>query len=138
MTSKQEGKEGEEPFEGISIELPFLAFRAGRDHSAGTGRGFWGWTVKRNEDDDAYRRARRRVRARLGFYRHAATYAAVVASLFALDWITGGGFWVQWVAGIWGAFIVWQAFNVFVFPSVWSRETEERMIEEELKRQRGE
>jgi hypothetical protein len=129
MTEKREGEDEEERFEGVSIELPFVSFRAGR------GAGGWGFAVNQ---DDAYRRARRRVRARLGFYRHLATYAAVVVSLFLLDWITGGGFWVQWVAGIWGAFLVWQAFNVFVFPNVWSREMEEKMIEDELRRQRGE
>ncbi len=118
----------EEPFEGVSIDLPFVSFRAGH--------GAWGWNVSFNEDDE-YRRAKRRVRARLGFYRHLAMYAAVMVSLFVLDWLTGGGFWVQWPAGIWGAILVWQAFNVFVFPQIWSSETEERMIEEELRRQRG-
>jgi hypothetical protein len=88
-------------------------------------------------DDDTYRRARRKVRARLSFYRHVATFAAAVASLFVVDWLTGGGWWVQWVAGIWGAFLVWQAFAAFVFPQVWGREIEERMIEEELRKEQG-
>ena len=90
------------------------------------------------QDDDAYERARQRVRARLSFYRHLATYAAVIAAFIFIDLVTGGGIWdpVLWFAGLWGAVIVWQAFNVFVFPSVWSRETEERMIQEELRRQR--
>ena len=89
-----------------------------------------------NNDNDAYERARRRVRARLGFYRHLATYAAVMAAVAFIDLITGGGIStpVLWLAGIWGAVLVWQGFNVFVFPSVWSRETEERMIQEELRR----
>jgi fatty acid desaturase len=121
------GDEDDGPFDGINIELPFFTFRAGR--------GSWGFGMSVNEDD-AYRRARRRVRARLSFYRHLATYGAVIVSLFVLDAITGGGWWVQWPAAIWGALIVWHYFNVFVFPAVWSRETEERMIEEELKRER--
>jgi fatty acid desaturase len=114
-------------FEGVRIELPFVSFGIGR--ASATPR-------SQEEDDDAYLRGRRRVRARLGFYRHVATYAALMAAVIFFDLITGGGISspVLWVAGIWGALIVWQFFNVFVFPSVWSRETEERMIEEEMRR----
>ena len=32
---------------------------------------------------------------------------------------------------------LWQGFNVFIFPSVWSPETEEKMIQDELRKQRG-
>jgi len=51
--------------------------------------------------------------------------------------VTGGGVsgFVLWFAAIWGAIIVFQAANTFVFPLVWSRETEERMIQDELRRQ---
>ena len=123
-------RDDKESTEGIRVEFPFLSFQIGR--------GGWGWHMGTGYDD-AYQRARRRVRARLGFYRHLATYAAVIAAIIFIDLITGGGVTdvVLWFAGIWGAFLVWQAFNVFVFPSVWSRETEERMIEEELRRHQG-
>jgi hypothetical protein len=120
-----------ESFEGVRIELPFFSFSIGR--------GGWGWHVDMGtiiDHDEAYLRARKRVRARLGFYRHLATYAAVMAAIIFLDLVTGGDLStpVIWIAGIWGALLVWQAFNVFVFPAVWSRETEERMIEEEMRR----
>jgi 2TM domain len=88
-------------------------------------------------DDETYRRARRRVRARLGFYRHAATFAAVIGALFVIDWLTGGGWWVQWPAAFWAAVLVYHAFASFVFPQVWGREVEERMIEEELRKDQG-
>jgi hypothetical protein len=124
MTSR---RDDDRDFEGVEFELPFFAMRAGR------GR----WDPDMNYDDE-YRRARRKVRARLAFYRHLATYAAVVVTLLVLDGVTDGNLgWSLWVAGIWGAFVVWQAFSTFVFPGVWSRETEERMIEEELRRSRG-
>lgn len=97
------------------------------------------WGLSMTKGDDAYERARRRVRARLGFYRHLATYAAVIGAFLFFDLITGGGVsgLVLWLAGLWGAFLVWQLFNVFVFPVIWSPETEERMIEEELRKQQG-
>ncbi len=127
VASKRDS-DNDEDFDGVDIELPFFSLRAGR--------GRWGWNM-RNEDDE-YRRARRRVRAKLAFYRHLATYAAVVAGLMVLDALTGGGLGFSlWVAGIWGAFVVWQGFSTFVFPAVWSREIEERMIEDELRKQRG-
>ena len=118
-------------FEGIRVDLPFISVQVGR------GRWMWQFGMGMSMDrDDAYQRARKRVRARLGFYRHLATYAAVMAAILFIDLVTGGDIStpVLWLAGIWGAFLVWQAFNVFVFPAVWSRETEERMIEEEMRR----
>ncbi len=131
MSTNTNRDDEREPFEGIRIELPFVTFHAGH--------GGWGWTMALNEED-AYKRARRRVRARLSFYRHLVTYVAVIAALFFISLVIAGhlvGF-VLWVAGLWGALIVWQAFNTFVFPHLWSRETEERMIEEELRKERGE
>ena len=127
MTSRRE--EGESSPEGIQIDLPFIAFRFGGSR--------WGWSMS-TRGDDAYERARQRVRARLSFYRHLATYAAVVTPFFFIDIVTGGGLWgpTLWLAGLWGAILVWQFFNVFVFPSVWSKETEEKMIEDELRRQK--
>jgi hypothetical protein len=118
----------DEPFEGVDIELPFVTFRAGR--------GRWGWSAAMN-DDDAYVLARRRVRQKLAFYRHLATYVVVIGFLFLVDALTGGGWWVQWPAAIWGAILAFQAVNQFLFPSIWSRETEERMIEDEMRKLRG-
>jgi fatty acid desaturase len=122
-------RDDSESFEGIHVDLPFVSLSVGR-----SGRG---WQAVYPEDD-AYEQARRRVRARLSFYRHLATFAAVMGAVIFLDLVTGGGIStvVLWIAGIWGAALVWHAFNVFVFPTVWSRETEERMIQEELRRQR--
>ena len=116
--------------EGFQVDLPFVSFRVGR--SSG---GLWTGAPLA---DDAYERARQRVHARLSFYRHLTIYAAVIAAIFFIDIVTGGGLSVVtlWIAGIWGAVLVWQAFNAFVFPSVFSEETEEKMIQEELRRQR--
>ena len=115
--------------DGVRVELPFVSLRFGR--------GRWRWDFV-NEHDDAYERARRRVRARLSLYRHLATYAAVLGAILFIDLVTGGGVSdvVLWIAGIWGGLIVFQTANTFLFPAVWSREAEERMIQEELRRQR--
>ena len=122
-------RDDNQSFEGIRVELPFISFQVGRG-------GWEGYTAQ--DGDDAYERARQRVRARLSFFRHLATFFAVVFAIVLIDLITGGGLSqvVLWVTGIWGAILVWQLFNVFVFPMVWSRETEERMIQEELRKHR--
>jgi len=116
--------------------LPFLTlWRRRRVNRASPGR--WGRHMTAPEQDDAYEKARRRVRTRLSLYRHLATYAAVVGAILFIDLVTGGGVsgFVLWFAAIWGAIIVFQAANTFVFPLVWSRETEEKMIQDELRRQ---
>ena len=117
--------EGDE-FEGIDINGPWGGVRIGsgrlRDRFGG---------------DAEERRIRRRIRRRLDFYRHVATYAVVVGGLALIDWLTGGGWWVQWVAGIWGAVLVLQFIGLFVSPMLWGREVEERMVRRELERRRG-
>ena len=121
-------RDDKQSFEGVRVDLPFVSFQIGRG----------GWTEYPGVDeDDAYERARQRVRTRLSFFRHLATFFAVIFAVVLIDLVTGGGISqiVLWVTGIWGAILVWQMFNVFVFPMVWSRETEERMIQEELRKQ---
>jgi hypothetical protein len=120
----------DDEFEGIDISGPWGGVRIG---SGGVRMGRWD-----SSDDDADIRAvRRRVRKRLDFYRHFVTYATVVGGLALLDWATGGGWWVQWLAIIWGAFLAMQFFGLFVSPLLWGRDVEERMVARELERRRG-
>jgi hypothetical protein len=123
---------------GVEIELPFIHLRVG-------GRGARVRLSTEGEElsdmetieYDDYRAVRRTVRARLRFFRHAFTFVAVNLFFFLIDWSTGGGFWVQWVALIWGAFLAWEFISQFIAPSLWGRDAEERMIERELRRRRG-
>ena len=124
--------------EDVDIDLPFFRIYVG-------GRGRHRLNVGDDEeviememnDADEYRTVRRRVRARLRFFRHAFTFTAVNLVLFLIDWLTGGGYWVQWVALIWGIFLAWEFVSNFVAPYLWGREVEERLIERELRRKRG-
>jgi hypothetical protein len=90
---------------------------------------------------DEYRSVRKRVRRRLRFFRHAFTFAALNGLFFLLDWQTGGSGsglnWAHWVAIIWGVFLAWEFVGTFVAPYLWGREMEERLIQRELRRQRG-
>jgi len=123
-------RESDEPFEGVDVDSPVGRIRVGRSR----GRRF---RFRVGNADDAYSAARRRVRRRLRFYRHLATYLVLNLVFLAFDGLTGGGFWVQWVAGIWGAFLLYHFLSGLVFPNLWGSEAERRMIERELRR-RGE
>ncbi len=115
----------QDDFEGVEVETPLGAFRAGR------GRGDW------NADDD-YKSARRAVRRKMSFYRHLWTAASVLGLLLIIDIITGPDeFWVQWVALVWGIVIALHFLNSFVFDSVLGRDAERRMVERELRKRKS-
>jgi len=117
-------------YEGIDINGPWGGVRIGAGGARIHGRAD-DW-----DEEDEVRAVRRRVRRQLDFYRHATFFAAVVGGLALLDWLTGGDFWVQWLAGIWGALLALQAWSLFG-RSLWGRDVEERMVERELRRRRG-
>jgi hypothetical protein len=117
---------GDEGFEGVEFQTPVGSFRAGRDFGG-----------PEDEADEEYRRARRRVRRVMGFYRHLSTFATVILVLLAIDILDGtDAFFVQWVALIWGCILTLHFLNVFAFDSILGREAERRMIERELQRRR--
>jgi len=120
------GRDDDE-FEGIDINGPWGDVRIGRGMRGGR---VW-------DEDDEVRKIRRRVRHQLAFWRHLATFVIVVGGLALLDWATGGGFWVEWVAAIWGAFVALQFITTFVTPNMWGRDVEERMVQRELQKRRG-
>ncbi len=117
----------DEGFEGVEFHTPVGSFRAGR-----------GYGAPADEADEEYRRARRRVRRVMGFYRHLSTFVTVLLVLLVIDILDGtDGFFVQWVALIWGIILGLHFLNVWVFDAVLGREAERRMIERELRKSRG-
>jgi hypothetical protein len=119
----------DEGFEGVEVNTPVGSFRAGR---GGRGKG------DADDTGEDYRRARRRVRRLMAFYRHLTTYVSVILLLLLLDVVTGPeDFWVHWVAIIWGIILLIHFLNVFAFDHLLGREAEKRMIERELQRRRG-
>ena len=86
-------------------------------------------------DDHEVKRIRQRIRRRLAAGREVATYIAVVGCLALIDWATGDGWWVQWVALIWGVFLILRLARVFG-DMFWGGDIEERMVQREIERQR--
>jgi hypothetical protein len=123
--------------DNVEVDFPFFHVRVG----GGATRVRFGddeevIDMERDESGE-YREVRRRVRRRLRFLRHAFTFLLINSFLFLLDWATGGGFWVQWVALIWGAILAWEFVSTFIAPFLWGRDMEERLIRRELRRRRG-
>ena len=80
------------------------------------------------ERDERYRRAKRRVGVLKGFYIHLATYIAVMALLFLIDFLTGGVWWFYWPLLGWGIGIVAHASSVFGIKGFLGSEWEEKKI----------
>ena len=116
----------DEGFEGVEFDTPVGTFRAGR-----------GGGYRSPEGGDEFRSIRRKVRKRMAFFRMLLTFAWVIALLALIDGVTGGGWWVQWVALILGVLVVLRFLSIFVFDSLIGREAERRMIESELRKREG-
>jgi hypothetical protein len=54
------------------------------------------------------KRARKQVRRRMRFIRHATVFSIVVSTLLLIDALGGGGWWFYYVAAIWGAILALQ------------------------------
>src|SRR3989442_5932300 len=58
-----------------------------------------------SEEERLRREARHRAHQRMGFLRHLAIFIPVILLVFAIDVLTDDGWWIQWVAGIWGGIL---------------------------------
>lgn len=88
----------------------------------------------------AYKRAERRVRAKLGFYSHLASYVLVNGLLIVIYLLTGpiaGNYnypWFVWPMFGWGIGLMFHFLGVFIFSNNNSEETRRQLIEEEMRR----
>jgi len=97
-------------------------------------------------EQEIYEEAKKRVKAKQGFYRHLGVYLAVNIVLIIVWALSGGpatgsgdwtgGKWFLWPLTIWGVFIVVNFFEVFVFKT--SIRSERAAIEEEIKKMKKE
>lgn len=88
---------------------------------------------------EAYKRAVKRVEAKLAFWRHLASYVIVNGALWVMALLTMGGsssfsarFWPIWITIFWGVGLASQAWNVWG-PGEHLRE---KMIQEEIDKMR--
>ena len=84
------------------------------------------------DQNDAYRRARQRAAAKLGFYIHLLVYIVVNGILISVNFNTGRGFlWFHWPMIGWGIGLFFHGLAVFIRPKLM-----QQMIENELKKER--
>jgi len=93
-------------------------------------------------EQEIYEEAKKRVKAKRGFYRHLGAYLAVNSVLIIVWALAGGpiigsgdwtgGKWFLWPLTIWGVFVVVNFLEVFVFKT--SIRGERAAIEKEIKK----
>jgi hypothetical protein len=89
---------------------------------------------------NAYRQAERRVKAKLGFYWHLASYVLVNGLLIMIYLVTGPipNFysypWFVWPMFGWGIGLLFHFLGIFVFSNSSNEDNRRRMIEEEMRR----
>lgn len=84
-------------------------------------------------DEEVYEEAKKRVKAKKGFYGHLGAYLTVNAILIIIWALSGadtGNMWFLWPLGIWGAFVLINFLQVFVFRA--SVQREKAAIDEEI------
>lgn len=83
------------------------------------------------ENSEAYQLAKKRVKAKIGFYSHFAAYVAVISFLAIINLVTSPGtIWVHWPLLGWGIAVALHAFAVFVVPDRLT--VTDHMIQEEM------
>jgi len=97
-------------------------------------------------EQEIFEEAKKRVKAKRGFYRHLLVYLAVNIVLIIVWALSGGtsigsgdwtgGKWFLWPLTIWGIFVVVNFLEVFVFKT--SIRGERAAIEEEIKKMKKE
>ncbi|MBT8508413.1 histidine kinase [Methanomicrobiaceae archaeon CYW5] len=88
-------------------------------------------------EDEAYRKAKKRVEEIRGFYLALAAYLLVNAFLAVINYLfTPGFWWVLFVAFFWGIGIIVQAYRVFAKNRFLGEEWEERKIREIMEKEK--
>jgi protein-S-isoprenylcysteine O-methyltransferase Ste14 len=85
------------------------------------------------EDQEVYRKARKRAEAKIGFYIHLAVYLAVSVLLIVINLSTSSDvLWFKWPIIGWGIGVLFHGLGIFAFSE--GSAFKERLIENEMKR----
>ena len=94
-------------------------------------------------EEEVYEEAKKRVKAKKGFYGHLGAYLAVNAILIIIWALSDSdlgtaNMWFLWPLGIWGAFVLINFLQVFVFKTSVGREKADIEKEaEKIKKEEG-
>ena len=88
------------------------------------------------DNQEAYKKAKKRVEAKMGFYIHLAVYVGVNVLLIVINWATSPQYlWFKWPLLGWGIGLFFHGMSIFVFSGRKFKGIKENMIQEEMKRQ---
>lgn len=90
--------------------------------------------MTRHTEPELQRRARRRVKQKMGFYIHAAVYVLVNLGLAAIDFTSGGKSWHLWPLAGWGLGLA--IHGIVTFASLNGDGLREHMLQAEVERLR--
>ena len=84
-------------------------------------------------DDERLRReARHRAHQRMGFLHHLSVFIPVMLLILAIDVLTPDGWFIQWVAAIWGGILVIHFLYAFILDDLLGPSLEHRIFETQL------
>lgn len=88
------------------------------------------------ENQEAYKKAKKTVEAKMGFYIHLAVYVGVNVLLIVINLATSPQYlWFKWPLLGWGIGLFFHGMSIFVFSGRKFKGIKENMIQEEMKRQ---
>ena len=83
------------------------------------------------DEEESYKRAKKRVRELRGFYEHLIAYVVVNIMLVIINLVTSPDtLWFYWVTLFWGIWIIWHAISVFGKRGKLGNKWEEKKIKE--------
>ncbi len=87
-------------------------------------------------NDDAYKRAEKRVAAKMSWFIHLAVYLGVNTLLTIINLATEPAkLWFYWPLMGWGVGLLFHGLGVFVFPHGRASALKERLVQKELQRE---
>jgi len=86
------------------------------------------------EEEKLRREARHRAHQRMGFLQHLAVFIPVMLLILAIDVLTPDGWFIQWVAAIWGGILAIHFLFVYVFDDILGPAMERRLTAGQLRR----
>jgi hypothetical protein len=88
------------------------------------------------ENQEAYKKAKKTVEAKMGFYIHLAVYVGINVLLIVINLATSPQYlWFKWPLLGWGIGLFFHGMSIFVFSGRKFKGIKENMIQEEMKRQ---
>ena len=93
-------------------------------------------TVQSMRQEEALRRAQKRVKEMRSWYMSASMYAIIIPSLWAVNLFMGGKIWAHWATLGWGFGLTIHGLSVFAGRSFFGSEWEERKVDEIMAREK--